>query len=219
MKFTKLLCLAGLVSFLFSCDKDNDAPGPQGPNGLKSLLDIQPVTAGTQCGSGGLAVRSGIDKNSNGKLDTDEVDNTQYVCNGSNASSDKQVIIRVTAGSVYKEGTAAEAILVTLPGFNKQDYPGVDSIVMYAQPAGGRVSGGNTDSRIAVELFNITDNVVIANSIVKGSQKMADAQFIRSDNIYSSLPDKTIDLGVRVTSEIPGDFGFSGQVLMILYRK
>jgi hypothetical protein len=43
-------------------------------------LDAEPV--GGNCSQGGTAVKSGLDSNGNGTLDSDEVSNTTFVCNG-----------------------------------------------------------------------------------------------------------------------------------------
>ncbi|MEJ7685247.1 MAG: hypothetical protein WKG06_46865 [Segetibacter sp.] len=60
----------------------NVCNGANGASGLKSLLDIQPLAAGTACANGGVVILSGIDENNNGKLDSTEVDQTQNICNG-----------------------------------------------------------------------------------------------------------------------------------------
>lgn len=54
--------------------------GVQGDVGLTSLVDTTPVLPGDACVAGGVAVRSGIDRNRNAILDDDEVDTTQTVC-------------------------------------------------------------------------------------------------------------------------------------------
>lgn len=43
-------------------------------------LDVEP--SGANCGQGGTAVKSGLDANSNGTLESSEVTNTTFVCNG-----------------------------------------------------------------------------------------------------------------------------------------
>ena len=67
--------------------------GPQGPEGdsggegttgLNSLLATSDEPAGANCENGGTKIEVGLDANSNGTLDTDEVDasQTQYICDG-----------------------------------------------------------------------------------------------------------------------------------------
>ncbi|MBC9929378.1 DUF7151 family protein [Chitinophaga qingshengii] len=226
MKIFKYPTIPALIAvgtlLVFSCKKDG-TQGPEGPIGLKSLLDVQTVPPSEKCENGGLVVKSGIDKNGNNILDAGEVENTHYVCNGSNAISDKQVILKlggVSASYVtYPVPIAVTQTAIALPRFNIKNYPGVDSIIMFAAPWGGRNSGGDVNSKTKVELYNFTDNAPINNSAVISSASAATAKFSSSDNIYSVFPKSEFDLGIKVSGMIPGDFAFSGDVIMILYRK
>ncbi|WP_183562736.1 DUF7151 family protein [Mucilaginibacter sp. SP1R1] len=55
-----------------------------GLTGSNSLVALVAEPAGTHCANGGYKVNTGTDKNKNGILDTDEVQNTTYICNGNN---------------------------------------------------------------------------------------------------------------------------------------
>ena len=57
----------------FACD---------GEDGQTSLIRSDAEPAGEHCGEGGTRVSSGLDDNGNGVLDDDEIDQTEYVCNG-----------------------------------------------------------------------------------------------------------------------------------------
>lgn len=52
-----------------------------GADGQQSLVDVQEEPSGVHCAHGGVRIRSGIDTNDNGILDTTEALATQYVCN------------------------------------------------------------------------------------------------------------------------------------------
>ncbi|MDH5560824.1 MAG: hypothetical protein OEY59_08200, partial [Deltaproteobacteria bacterium] len=54
------------------------------------------VLPGLECPFGGIAVETGIDENRNGVLDTLEVDNTEYVCNGADGASGYSALVSVT---------------------------------------------------------------------------------------------------------------------------
>lgn len=58
----------------------NGATGSPGTSGAQALVRLDPEPAGANCAQGGTAVRSGLDANGNGTLDTNEVSQTQYVC-------------------------------------------------------------------------------------------------------------------------------------------
>ncbi|MBU1237429.1 MAG: hypothetical protein KJ634_14525 [Gammaproteobacteria bacterium] len=57
------------------------------------------IAPGDTCPSGGISVDSGIDENHNGILDADEVDATQYVCNGDDGLSTLVLIRDEAAGA------------------------------------------------------------------------------------------------------------------------
>ncbi|WNG42743.1 hypothetical protein F0U60_00495 [Archangium minus] len=50
--------------------------------GASSLIRLDVEPPGANCSLGGTAVKSGLDSNANGTLDTSEVTNTTFVCNG-----------------------------------------------------------------------------------------------------------------------------------------
>ncbi len=56
--------------------------GADGANGLQSLVKIMSEAAGANCVNGGSKVESGLDANTNAVLDVAEVQQTQFVCNG-----------------------------------------------------------------------------------------------------------------------------------------
>lgn len=56
--------------------------GSAGTDGLKSLVSLTIEPAGTNCTTGGQKVESGLDADDNGVLDTGEVEQTGFVCNG-----------------------------------------------------------------------------------------------------------------------------------------
>ena len=68
------------------------AQGPQGTagaNGLNSLSKISTEPAGANCSAGGIKIEIGVDVNSNGSLDVNEVitAQTKYVCNGTTGAT------------------------------------------------------------------------------------------------------------------------------------
>jgi len=73
------------------------AVGPQGPAGtpgdagLKgesgSLVKSTPEAPGANCANGGVRIDIGIDSNGDGVLDPSEVQQTTYVCNGTNSDA------------------------------------------------------------------------------------------------------------------------------------
>ena len=62
----------------------NGADGSNGENGLigHNALVKTSDDVDTNCTDGGIRVDAGLDVNDNGELDTDEILNTRYICNG-----------------------------------------------------------------------------------------------------------------------------------------
>jgi hypothetical protein len=200
--------ITSLSLFVSSCSKEQ---GPKGAEGKKSLMLLTPIGPNNSCLNGGTLVQNGIDKNDNNILDSTEIEDSAYVCNGVNGNYDKQIIIRVLDAPVSL-APRSELIVSAIPGFNKSNFVGVDSIVLFAQP----YSGDQPVSFSKVELYNITDNQIIENSAVSSSTLYSYNYFLSSENCYASIPEKTIDLGIRLT----GTYGAnSGSVILMLYRK
>lgn len=55
-----------------------------GLNGSNSLISLITESAGTNCSTGGYKLNTGVDVNKNGTLETTEIQNTKYICNGAN---------------------------------------------------------------------------------------------------------------------------------------
>ncbi len=62
------------------------ADGASGSNGLGALIDVANEAAGANCAAGGVRIQWGQDNNGNGTLEAGEVDGTDYVCDGMNAT-------------------------------------------------------------------------------------------------------------------------------------
>ncbi len=194
----------------------NVCNGANGPAGLKSLLDIEPLAAGTACLNGGVVIRSGIDKNSDGKLDSAEVDQTQNVCNGANGVSggeqDKLIVLPLGGSASISQtpGLGLDPIIK----FKKSNFLGVDSIVFIAVPY---VSDPSFQS--VVDLYNVTDTVSIAGSEIASNQIFNINGFLQSGNLYNQIPDKEITLVTRTRSTREGAYAGCYYAYIVLFRK
>lgn len=65
----------------------NGTSGTNGTNGLNTLVSIVSEPAGTNCIVGGIKVKTGLDSDKNGTLDSGEVASVSYVCNGTGGAS------------------------------------------------------------------------------------------------------------------------------------
>lgn len=133
-----------------------------------------------------------------------------------NVKPDKQIRIRfggLDIATDSDEWTKTRYETLTLIKFNKNDYPGVDSII-FTPSAYSNASGINC----YIQLYNLTDNVPIENSTVQSD--VYDYIFIDSGNIYDYLPDKEIDLAIRIKSERRGTIVSTGVInYLFMFRR
>ncbi|MCP4754067.1 MAG: hypothetical protein GY866_24545 [Proteobacteria bacterium] len=76
------------LTVLIGCkttEEETDETTPVVENNSSTAASASTVPVGdSNCPFGGIKVETGIDENGNGDLDSNEVDNTEYVCNGAN---------------------------------------------------------------------------------------------------------------------------------------
>jgi hypothetical protein len=182
----------------------------RGLSGLKSLVDLEDFTSSASCPTGGVIVKSGVDRNGNNVLDPNEVDNTKPVCFTQTPNLDKVIMIPLNFTHWGNGPQATSVIPYGIAKFNKQNYPGVDSITLVGNPS------GSSNSTIRVQLYNETDNMAISNSSIStnAGAGLGREPFLESANVFNSLPDHPI----RLTIQLQGG-GSSGECYLYLYRK
>lgn len=190
--------------------------GLSGDDGLNSLVDIIPEPEGENCPNGGYIINSGVDLNSDNVLDENEIQSSVYVCNGLNGNSDIQIrlsIVTISGNNTYGNGGASSGFyLGVLEKFNKNYWPGVDSIVFVTN-----LLTANSVSLASAELYNSSGNYVINNSTV--STNSTSPVKLISKNIYNDLPDNEIDLTIQLRSENSNYQGMvTGKSYLLLYR-
>lgn len=80
MKKTYSVLLFVIVFTFLGCKKDFN-------EGKNSLVDLITEPVGLNCSSGGFKIISGIDQNNNNVLDQDEIQSTEFICNGENGNN------------------------------------------------------------------------------------------------------------------------------------
>lgn len=201
MKYSTLLIFSGIL-FSLSCKKEYI-------NHPKSIFDVTKVAPGENCTSGGIAIKSGTDTNNDGKLDSTEVEHTEYVCN----DYDKQIIIPIiSTDNPVPGGLASPNRRSIYKDFNIGSYKNLDSVVLYTT---GVVTG---EGKGFFSLYNMTDGATIGtNEQLSGG---ASRTQIRSGNILNNFPEKTIDLGLEVSSSVElTTSAYLYSMYIILYRK
>lgn len=185
-----------------------------GANGLNSLVSSSIVSPGESCSDGGVKLDLGMDINKNGTLDEGEVQSTRFICNGKNGVSLYQVrfqLISLTGiGSSSTTGDLAPAWQY-LRKFRKSDYNSMQSAILSAH-----IYSNNSSFDCIVDLFNLTDNVPITGSEVTTSS--TSRVWIDSENFMNNIPDKEIDLAVRIRTSSSGGFSNCVQAYLILSK-
>ena len=76
----------------------NSLIGAKGNTGIYTLLNTTSELAGTNCANGGTKIEVGLDTNSNGILESSEINNslTKYICNGISGNGNQSNTINYT---------------------------------------------------------------------------------------------------------------------------
>jgi hypothetical protein len=209
MKIKIVLTCAFIATIFFGCTKE-------GTTGQSSLLNLIPEPPGANCASGGIKVVSGLDANRDNVLEDNEIQNVKYVCNGSNGSSDKQVILYFPAnGIAYETSSAAGQIdsLEVINDFDISNYTNADSITFssYLQTTDPNVSD-------TLDLYDLTNNTVINNSTLISNSTTWDWK-TTAVNFLNNLPTAPIKLGIRQKSGQEGTVAMYYLPMLTIYKQ
>jgi len=186
-----------------------------GSNGLTSLVNTTAISRGSDCVDGGIKLEVGVDINGNGLLESQEVQSTRFICNGADGLSVDQVrfqLVSLTAlGSSSTTGDLAPPWMY-LRKFRKSDFGLMQSAVFSAHIS----TEGGSASICTVDLFNLTDNAVISGSEVQTNS--TSRVWVDSGNFLGNIPDKEIDLAVRLRTNTAGGFANCIQAHLILSK-
>ena len=140
--------LLGLTIILFvGCEGKSGEIGETGANGLNSLVNITNQLPDENCENGGIKIDVGIDNNVNGTLDSNEILNTSYVCNGVDGSTSLTSVTTEPAGNNCEKGGVKIDSGVDINGNGTLD---LDEITATAFVCNG-VDGNNSLTKITNE--------------------------------------------------------------------
>ena len=83
-----------ITSTRYVCNGATGNPGADGADGLSSLTFVQPEPAGANCYYGGQAISVGLDVNRDGILQSSEIEQTTYICNGAPGANGINALVR-----------------------------------------------------------------------------------------------------------------------------
>ena len=179
-----------------------------GIEGNNSLTKITNEESGEFCENGGIKIDSGMDVNGDGTLDDEEIDVSRYICNGVDGGYDEQIYILLYSNG---NGICYADEFGILSGFNKGFYNGVDSIVFVSY-----LKTNSPSTPGFAQLYNLTESTPIANTTLTTSN--TEYEVVTSGNIFSDLPETTIDIAIQLNEDGGTDICLTGQSYLILYR-
>lgn len=187
-----------------------------GLEGSNSLVNSSIVPPGADCVDGGIKLDIGVDLNRNGLLEQDEIQSTRYICNGSDGITVDQVRFQLISLVALSSGSTTGTLTpewMYLRKFKKSDFSSLQSAIL----SGYISTQGDLESTCIVELFNLTDNIVIQGSTITTNSKKR--VWVDSPNFLENIPDKEIDLAIRLRTNIEGGNATCTQAYLILSKK
>lgn len=189
--------------------------------GSNSLINMDNEPAGAICRNGGLKIESGVDKDGDGVLETDEIEMTRYLCNGLDGGFDEQIRIPFFEGNYSVTGNDTLTLGGTLVDFDKSYFPGVDSIVYMVFGIRTSYPEGNNKADLTIELYDLTNKKLIPNGKIVSDDTGGDSEvknFASSGNVINSLPNGSFRLGLRLSVQEPKAVAGFGPTVLVLYR-
>lgn len=185
-----------------------------GLNGNLSLVNITDEVKGGVCGNGGIKIESGIDLNNNKILDNTEIQITKFVCNGNEGIINEEIRLKVADGIGTNANTSSSVpVLVSGVTFDIRNFQNINSVIFESDPWVAK-----TTNYALVELYNMTDKMVIGNSLIRTNNLYETKEDLKTNELINAFPQKEIKLGIRLSSETNGEFSSSGIGYLIIKR-
>ncbi|SEL81808.1 hypothetical protein SAMN04487910_3349 [Aquimarina amphilecti] len=215
MRFSKVnyfFCVL-LGTMLLSCSPED---GTDGVPGLSNLTILNDEPSGANCENGGVRIENGLDLNSNAILETSEVLTTTFLCDGFNSDyQDETRLVLFSNGSGASGTSSVEGRKMgEIIKFDKRNWENASSIYYVAW-----IYSENSNNSCFVELFNETDGEVIANSVLTNNSTNYPGILMISENIISSIPEKEIDISLRLRSENEGTTVYMGRKAELVIKR
>jgi len=187
-----------------------------GINGTNSLVNTSNITPGIDCSNGGIKLEVGVDIDRNGLLEPEEVQSITFICNGADGISIDQVRFQLVSlvglGSSSTTGDLSPPWMY-LKKFKKSDFSLMQSAIFSAHIS---TENSTSASICTVDLFNLTDNVAISGSEVTTNSTAR--VWVNSGNFMNNIPDKEIDVAIRLRTNSAGGFANCIQAYLILSK-
>ena len=101
-----------LTTFTFISTGCTNSDGQDGATGMTALINVTTESPGVNCTHGGIKIEVGLDNNNNNNLDSNEIDDTNYICNTNSSfygwGTAELVRTNNTEGSTYSPQIAID---------------------------------------------------------------------------------------------------------------
>ena len=183
-----------------------------GVDGNLSLVNFNEEPNGENCENGGLRIDSGIDSNGNAILDTEEVNVTRYICQELNGVISEEIRIKLGGGvGTIANTTSSTPRIAGGVTFDIRNFRNVGSVYFESDPW-----VADSSNFALLELYNQSDDTVIPNTLIRVNNLFENRVTLNSQDILNEIPQKEINLGIRLSSEINGAFSSSGTAYLVL---
>jgi len=186
------------------CSDGTVAPIPRSPG---SLVRLDQEPAGINCMNGGTRITTGLDDNGDGELQSGEVRNTAYVCNGGSPSGSTCTTLEgsVTIHNSLEWLNLVNAGCHTITGVLTIDALGMTAL---APPA---------TSLRQVQGLRVEGNETLTSLSLPGLERVTERGIIISGNtvlLSAALPALASVGGTEVQGEVTGGFTISGNPVL-----
>jgi len=162
----------------------NGTDGKDGSNGNDSIIKITEEPAGKNCEFGGKKVEIGTDKNGNTVLDSEEIAETEYLCNTKNSGTTSSNLVDINdepAGKNCEFGGQRIDNGIDKDSNSKLDEDEISATKYVCNGGISNIQGGSSDSGcsiVAVESGNLNFSAIMTAIILL----FAGLFFIRQQN-------------------------------------
>jgi hypothetical protein len=180
-------------------------------DGKNSLIDQIAEPAGVNCAAGGYKIITGLDENRNNELDSNEIQKTEYVCNG---NYNKETILRFSEDFGYSTTSMNGEIRERfgIDNFNITNYL-ADSATFSCY-----LRTDDVNVKCYVELYDVTNNKVINKTLLTSNSVTYELK-TTTVNFINEFPKSAIKLGCRIRTEKEGSYVIITKPELRLYRK
>jgi hypothetical protein len=195
-------------------DTETEKPVPE-PTPIESskkrsvAMSYQILESISSCLNGGVEIKTGIDENGNGSLDNSEIDNTDFVCHGTNGTDGTNSLLKIIdepAGEVCLYGGIHINVGLDVNTNDVLDLEEVSQSATVCYPSAPNPTPGDVTT---VSLATIKGNIALSSNIVVASKSNNIVVASKSSNIVRSSQSSNIVRSSRMAITKPSTYSIT----------